>query len=322
MWLWRRSQKYSRDTAKQARIALEQFDAFLVVNDFPSIEAIDNQGMEDFSLFLKDEEYGNLAESTLEKRWYAVRKYLNDHIDEDVGWLEGDDWILEWTDGETETVKERRLEIHWLEIPAIHKLIEGASEHPITPLRNELIVRILWNTGCRPSEVARMQKDRVDLSTRSIEVKSSKSKGKDKKDRERTVFFTRETRRLMREWLKRGGRDSLVTASESIRLFPGYNSTSISSRQVNSIVRQAADAAGIQEESIKRADGVTINRVTPKALRHSFAVWSVRPRSESGTPSMDLVTLMKLMGHSSLETVRQYLMDDTLGAKFDECFPD
>ena len=324
LWLRRRKNENSEDNAKQARIALEEFDAFMFVYGFDDLSQIDNVALRDFSHFLTDDDYGNHAHSTTRGRWYAVRSYLNDHIDEDLGWLDNGEWILSWTRGGTETAHQRDLEIHWLPIPMIHKLIEGAAEHPMTPLRNELIVRVLWNTGCRPSEVARMQKRRVDLSSRSIVVQNSKVKDTDADNYEKTVFFTRKTRRLMREWLNRGGRASLVNASESIRLFPGYNTKEISSRQVNSIVRQAADAAGVQEDSLERADGVMVNRVTPKALRHSFAVHSVRGRELSGTPAMDLETLRQIMGHGTLETVREYLRfrETTTRNTFDSCFPD
>ena len=323
LWLRRRKQRTSESNAKQARIALEQLDAFMFVYGFDGVEQIDNVAMEDFSYFLVDSDYANHAHSTAQKRFYAVRQYINDEVDEDVGWLD-DGYILSWTSSGTETAKQMDLEAHWLPIPKIHELIEGASEHPMTPLRNELIVRVLWNTGCRPSEVARMQVRRVDLSSRSITVQNSKVKDTDAPNYEKTVFFTRKTRRLMREWLVRGGRAELLHSEESIRLFPGYNTKEISSRQVNSIVRQAADAAGVQEDSIKRADGVQVNRVTPKALRHSFAVHSVRGRELSGTPPMDLETLRQILGHATLETVRNYLQfrETTTRNTFDSCFPD
>jgi site-specific recombinase XerD len=295
----------------------------MYVYGFEDISQIDNVALEDFSYFLVDEDYGNHAHSTTRQRWYLVRNYLNDHIDEELGW-EDDSWILSWTRGGTETAHQRDLEIHWLPIPMIHQLIEGATEHRHTPLRNELIVRVLWNTGCRPSEIARMQTRRVNLSSRSITVQNSKVKDTDADNYEKTVFFTRKTRRLMREWLNRGGRAELLHSEESIRLFPGYNTKEISSRQVNSIVRQAADAADVQEDSLERADGVMVNRVTPKALRHSFAVHSVRGRELSGTPAMDLETLRQIMGHATLETVRQYLQfrEATTRNTFDSCFPE
>jgi integrase/recombinase XerD len=323
MWLRSRANEQSKERAKHARIAMEQFDAFLVVNDL-ELEQIDNKKMRYFSHFLADEDYGNLAHSTVAKRWYAVRQYLNEHVDSDVGWLEGDDWILKWLDRGTETARQLDLEIHWLPLDMIPKLIEGASQHPITPERNELIVRMLWNTGCRPSEIARMKERRVDMKNRSIKVQNSKVKDTRADNFEKTVFFSRATRRLLRDWLHRGGRDSLTYASESNKLFPGYNTEEISARQVNSIVRQAADAAEIQEDTIKRADGVSINRITPKALRHSFAVHSVRGRELSGTPAMDLETLRQIMGHKSLETVREYLQfrQTTTRNTFDACFPD
>lgn len=319
-WLRRQAGKYSKDTAKQKRIALEQFDAFLYDYGY-EIEDVDDLAMEEFSLFL-DEEAG-LAHSTLSKRWYAVRGYLNDHVDPDVGWLDDDDYILSWTDKGTETAKQRDLEIHWLPIDTIHELIEGASQHSKTPLRNRLVVELLWNTACRPSEIARMELRRVDRDKRMITVRNSKNHDSNSENFEKRVFYSRKMRKTMREWLDRGGRAALPYAEESDKLVVGYNTPSISSRQVNSIVRQAAEAAGIQEDMIEAANGVTVNRVTPKALRHSFAVHSVRGRELSGTPPMDLERLRLILGHSSLDTVRHYLRfaETDIGRVYDQSFP-
>lgn len=321
-WLRRQAVKYSKSNAKQKRIALEQFDAFLYMDGYGSLDAVDNLAMEEFSVWLDDT--ANLAHGTISHRWYAVRQYLNDHIDPEIGWLEREDeWILKWLDKGTKTARERDLEIHWLPQDSIYKLIDGAAQHPKTPLRNKLVVELLWNTGCRPSEIARMKKRRMDRGDRMITVRNSKVSNTNAENYEKDVFYSRKTRKTMREWLDRGGRAALPYADDSPFLIVGYNTPSISARQVNSIVRQAADAAGIQEDMIETASGVDVNRVTPKALRHSFAVHSVRGRELSGSPPMNLETLRRIMGHASLDTTRQYLQfrKSSTRSAFDQTFP-
>lgn len=305
-WLRKQKVMFSPGNAKQKRIALEQLDEY-IVDEFEledesssfSLNDLDNTILEDYSIWLDDD--AGLAHSTLAKRWRSARKYLNAHVDENLGHTDNESYILNWLDEGSETSKQNDRDIHWLPQDKIEQLIDGAKN-----LKNRLVISLLWHTGCRPSEVARMKVRRVNRSTRSINVQTSKVDS-DAKNSERTVFWGLTMEGMMREWLDLGGRKQYVHAAESPYLIVGYNTPSIGPRQINTIVRRAAENAGIQETTIKRADGTDVNRVTPKTLRHSFAVHSVRGREKSGTPSMDLERLRRLMGHSSLETTRQYL---------------
>lgn len=306
-WLSKQATKNSDENAKQKRIALEQFDEFLLDEGVESLDVVDNNVLDEFSLWLEYSE--NLAHSTISHRWYAVRSYLNKHINEEVGYVESDEeYILDWLDSGTETLKQQDRDVHWLPIDTINQLIEGAKN-----LKNRLVIELLWNTGCRPSEISRMKLRRHHPDTRSIEVKTSKVQDTDAPNYERTVFYSRSMRNTMREWLDRGGRASYPYADESPYLIVGYNTPSISARQINKIVRMAAEKAGIQEDMIQTANTddddspVVVNRVVPKTLRHSFAVHNVRGREKSGTPPMDIERLRRIMGHSSLEITRHYL---------------
>lgn len=305
-WLRRQNAKYSEDNAKQKRIALEQFDEFLRESGITDLEVVDNTVLEDFSFWLDEEE---LAHSTISHRWYAVRAFLNKHISDGVGYIdEEDEYILKWLDKGTKTQNELDSDVHWLSQDKIERLIDGAKN-----LKNSIVIALLWHTGCRPSEISRMKLRRHDETRRAIRVKTSKVEDPDADNYERTVFYGESLISDMNEWLNRGGRASYPHAAESPYLIVGYNTPSISARQINKIVRTAADRAGIQEDMIETAnedsDGETVStyRVTPKALRHSFAVHSVRGKRKSGSPPMDIERLRRLMGHSSLDVTRHYL---------------
>lgn len=321
-WLREEAVKNTRDNAKQKRIALEQFDEFLQ-EEGVSLEIVDNNILEEFSLWLDDEK--GYAHSTLSHRWYAVRNYINEYVQEGVGYKDKEEsYILEWIDGGTETQKQKDRDVHWLEQDKIEQLIEGAKN-----LKNKLCIELLWNTGCRPSEISRMKLRRLDRDNRAITVKTSKVTDSDAENYERTVFYSRSMRSTMREWLDRGGRASHPYADESPYLVVGYNTPSVSARQINKIVRMAAEEAGIQEDMIKTAmtDGddepVYANRITPKTLRHSFAVHSVRGKKKSGADPIDIERLRRLMGHSSLDITRHYLQyrESELREAYDHSHP-
>lgn len=306
MWLEEQLAQNSPGNAKQKRIALEDFDKFLTRKDY-ELHDLNNKKLKRFSYHLQNQK--GLADSTVHHRWYAVRAYLNEYVyEDDIGFIDGDKYLLNHLNSGTKTVQENDMDIHWLPQDKIEQLIEGAKN-----LKNSLVIQLLWNTGCRPSEVSRMKLRRMNRSNRSIKVQTSKVQDSDADNYERTVFYSRSMRKTMREWLDRGGRDSHPHAQESPYLVVGYNTPQVGPRQVNKIVRMAAEEAGIQEKSIetaqtdKNGDPVSVNRITPKTLRHSFAVHSVRGEELSGSPPMDLERLRRLMGHSSLEITRQYL---------------
>lgn len=329
LWLQDIEKRNSKGTAKRKRISLEQFNAYLVeehgvvdkntLSDFDSflesiyphkseVEEKGNELLKRFSHYLDDQ---GLAHSTIPHRFYAVRQYLNEYIidDFDIGYVEDEDvYLLDWLDKGTKTYREAGERAHWLEIDDIENLIDSAKN-----LKNALVCALLWNTGCRPSEIARMKLEKTYPEERRIRVKTSKVDDTNNPLYRRDVFWSRSMDRMMREWLQRGGRSSYSFADESEYLIVGYNTPSISSRQVNKIVRMAAESAGIQQRNIQTAmedsdeNQVATNRVTPKTLRHSFAVHSVRGRDKSGTPSIDLERLRRLMGHTSIESTKFYL---------------
>src|SRR5580692_8096344 len=97
------------------------------------------------------------------------------------------------------------------------------------------------------------------------------------------------TLELLRQWWKtrRRGFDS-TTPVEERWLFPGQRpGKPMTTRQLNRLFHEAADAAGIRK-------GVTLH-----ALRHSFATHLL----ERGT---DIRVIQALLGHDKLDTTARY----------------
>ena len=94
-------------------------------------------------------------------------------------------------------------------------------------------------------------------------------------------------------------RKSLITAGSEY-LFPTFKTEQITPKQVNRVVRKAADNAGVQAHVFTNAAGHDHMKVTAHVLRHSFAVQSLKN-------GMDTRTLQKFMGHAKIETTERYL---------------
>lgn len=173
---------------------------------------------------------------------------------------------------------------------------EALCEHiPSPTLRNELVVRLLWQTGVRKSELVEIELDDLDRSDRSITVWSPKTK------ETRTVYYQPSLDLLLDQWLDNGYRAAFAPAEDSSYLFVTERSEQIHVDTVNEkIVKPAAEPAGIQEVLYTDKSGGKRYRVTPHALRHGHAVHALK----SG---IDVRTVQQHLGHADLEMTMKYL---------------
>ena len=139
-----------------------------------------------------------------------------------------------------------------------------------------MLLSLGYGCGLRAGEVVRLKVKHIDSAQKIIRIEQSKSR------KDRNVMLSPETLNLLRQWWKtrRPDLDS-TTPMQERWLFPGRRpGKPITTRQLNRLFHEAAEAAGIRK-------GVTLH-----ALRHSFAticrtIWvtSVRMRREDRPPS-------------------------------------
>jgi integrase/recombinase XerD len=173
---------------------------------------------------------------------------------------------------------------------------EALCEHVPSPkLRNELIIRLLWQTGVRKSELVEFELDDIDRTERSITVWSNKTK------EHRTVYYQPSLDLLFDQWLDNGYRAAFTPAEECSYLLVTERSEHIHVDTVNEkVVKPAAEAAGIQEVMYTDKSGSKRYRVTPHALRYGHAVHALK----SG---IDVRTVQQHLGHANLEMTMKYL---------------
>jgi site-specific recombinase XerD len=150
-------------------------------------------------------------------------------------------------------------------------------------LKVRMLLSLGYGCGLRAGEVVRLKVKHIDSAQKIIRVEQSKSR------KDRNVMLSAETLDLLRQWWKvRPSRHDAGTALEERWLFPGTKpGKTMSTRQLNRLFHEAADAAGIKK-------GVTLH-----ALRHSFATHLL----EHGT---DIRKIQALLGHDKLDTTARY----------------
>ena len=150
-------------------------------------------------------------------------------------------------------------------------------------LKVRMLLSLGYGCGLRAGEVVRLKVKHIDSAQKIIRVEQSKGR------KDRNVMLSAETLDLLRQWWKaRPSRHDAGTPLEERWLFPGAKpGKTMSTRQLNRLFHEAADAAGIKK-------GMTLH-----ALRHSFATHLL----ERGT---DIRVIQALLGHDKLDTTARY----------------
>ena len=150
-------------------------------------------------------------------------------------------------------------------------------------LKARVLLSLGYGCGLRAGEVVRLKVRHIDSAQKIIRVEQSKSR------KDRNVMLSPETLDLLRQWWQaRPSRSDAGTPLQERWLFPGNRpGKPMTTRQLNRLFHEAADAAGIRK-------GVTLH-----ALRHSFATHLL----ERGT---DIRIIQALLGHDKLDTTARY----------------
>ena len=159
-----------------------------------------------------------------------------------------------------------------------------------------MIVRLLFQTGIRVTELCNIRLSDVTRSEREINIR-----GKGRKNR--AVRYQPSLDLLMDVWIDER-RPAVYYADESQYLFPTSHSENITRQTVEEVVREVAKDADLQDTYGPNADGHELHTVTPHVLRHSFAMAAL----DNG---WDVYTLSQALGHADAETTTStYLHDD------------
>ncbi|WP_092903271.1 tyrosine-type recombinase/integrase [Halostagnicola kamekurae] len=174
-----------------------------------------------------------------------------------------------------------------------------AENVPKPYTRNELLVRLCFQTGMRRNELVQIELEHVDFQNRVITIPPENAKNGE----ERKVGYQSTLDALMSHWIDTV-RPTVAMASESDYLFPSNRSKHISGQTFNDVVVEAADNAGIQGTRMTNRAGEERAKVTAHVLRHSFAM-------AAKSNGWDIYALAKAMGHSSVSVTEEtYLHDD------------
>ncbi len=173
--------------------------------------------------------------------------------------------------------RERHL-IQPLQPEHVRPLLDQADPKTFLGLRNKVLMLLMLDSGLRLSEALKLRLPNVDVPGGTVLVM-----GKGRK--ERRVPFAKVTRLALEALLT--ARRRIVVPSDL--LFISRHGGELTSRHVQIMIKRYGERAGIK--------GV---RVSPHTLRHTCATQYIRNGG-------DVFSLQKILGHSTLEMVRNYV---------------
>lgn len=144
-------------------------------------------------------------------------------------------------------------------------------------LRDIILIRLLWDTGVRVSELCDLDLSQIDVNKRSAVIQTKKTRKK------RIIVWSEETHRLLMKYIPL--REGFHSLNNAPALFVGWNknrgwSVRLTGRSVERIVKHYADRAGIKE------------KITPHSFRHGWA----HKRRDQNAP---LAFIQRGLGHIS-----------------------
>lgn len=151
---------------------------------------------------------------------------------------------------------------------------QDSNHNKMVKLMKKSIIYLLYSSGLRVSECAKLKSNEIDFENNTIIVR-----GKGNKDR--IVLFNDETKHHIKQYLK-------YQTKQSEYLYPSIRGQGhISPRFIEKFIKECGENAGITQ------------KVTPHILRHSFATHLLGG-------GCNIRGIQQLLGHSSLATTQIY----------------
>lgn len=194
-------------------------------------------------------------------------------------------------------LKNNRKSKEYLSDEDFKKLITCLDKSYFSEHRDFAMIMLMIDSGMRLGECTRLTMDDLNIVKRQIFLKAEITKGR----KDRTVFFSQKTEQIMRRWIQY--KDRYV---ESDYLFPiKYNGSKVEIHTFETNFKNYLRRAGLDE------------KFSPHCLRNNFAKRCLM----SG---MDIYTLSKLLGHSSVTVTEQAyldLTDEDIGTRYQHFSP-
>lgn len=213
----------------------------------------------------------------------TINNYLrNMHVF--FAWLVEMEYITKSPMKRIRALPEERKPREYLEDDEVKRLLKNLDRSYFSEYRDLLVIMLMLDSGTRLGETLSIEMEQLDLLDRCVLLPADKTKGR----KARTVYFSEKTAKELRRWIQFKDR-----YCESDWLFPvKHNGRKVDVSVFERNFRQYINRVGITK------------KITPHTIRNNFAKRCIMA-------GMDIYTLSRLLGHSSVEVTEKAYLDLT-----------
>ncbi len=227
----------------------------------------------------------------------TINNYLRD-IRVFFNWLEEEYVIRRSPLKRIKPLKTSRKPREYISDEDFKKLVGCLDKSYFSEHRDYAMIMLMIDSGMRVGECSSLLVEDVNMAKRQIELRAEITKGR----RDRVVYFSAKTEQVLRRWIQYKER-----YRESDYLFPSRYSTGepVHVNGFESNFKNYLRRVGMSES------------ITPHCLRNNFAKRCLMN-------GMDIYTLSRLLGHSSVTITEQAyldLTDEDLGKRYQHYSP-
>lgn len=266
--------QYSDNTIAAYRNDLGQFLTFIEEQQaapLPGWDQVSRDRIESYLAYMKTKPQP-YASSTIARKVAAIKSFFN--------YLSSRQIIADNPALDIDSPKVKKRLPQTLTPEEVDRLLEApGTGHSPKNLRDQALLRVLYSTGMRVSEVVSLQLDDVDFTGKVLHPP-----GKESDLRE--IPLEDETAVLLEDYLVQS-RPQLAKDESERALFLNHRGEKLTRQGLWLIIKGYAKQVNLESE------------VTPHTLRHSFAAH----RLGQGT---DLEEIQRLLGHANISTTQIY----------------
>ncbi|HEX6508950.1 MAG TPA: site-specific tyrosine recombinase XerD [Chloroflexota bacterium] len=274
---------FSPNTAGAYRNDLSQFASFMEDNGRDGWD-LDREILQEYRMYLLKRKY---ADTTVARKIAAVRSFLH--------FLQAEGAVHTDLAEHLASPRIGKYLPHSIAEDDVEFLLAMPSAENPAGLRDRAMLRMLWATGMRVSELIMLDLEHVDMTTDTVRCTGKGSK-------ERHIPFGLRARGAVAQYLE-SGRPAFLRRAQEQALFLNHHGERLTRQGFWLILKSYARRAGI-------------DKISPHTLRHSFATHLLNNEAE-------LRVVQELLGHSNISTTQIYthVSRERLRQVYDQAHP-
>lgn len=200
--------------------------------------------------------------------------------------------------------------IRYLTIDEWNRLLDGIEDY-----RHKLMIRVIYELGCRVGEFARIQLKHLNFSRNTVTFPAENTKTRQRRTCHLPAGLLNEIKSMLRQQERMPKRSEAVRNPDEYLFYPFSDARQhYHENRLRQIFARYLDLAGLSREYARDRKGRVLHELTIHSLRHSHIMHYVH------IYKLPLPIVQKQVGHKTLKATSVYLRpsDEQVGEAYDE----